>query len=103
MTEEHDEPEKSGARRYFSNDIISLLPAAYAWQLYGWKVAIVAYILAMIPLAAMSWGVVLDKLSARLAATLRVVFILVFMVAIGISAMKYCDIDNNCHSVFWSS
>ena len=96
------EPEKSQPDRQFGNGVISLVPALYAWQLYSWKFAILVYVLALIPLAILSWGVVFDKLSARWAARLRVVFILTFMIALGVSAMGYCDIDNNCHSVFWS-
>lgn len=94
-------PKDGQSERQFGNGAISLLPGLYAWQIYNWKIAVLVYVLALIPLAALSWAVVFDKISARWATRLRIIFIVVFLIALGLSAMEACDSQNNCHSVFW--
>jgi hypothetical protein len=93
--------EMSSKEAPIGNGIIAVLPALYAWQLYGWLVAIAVFIAVLIPLAAISWCVVLDKMSARKAGILRVAFVLIGFVALGFSAAQICDMHFlTCRNVF---
>jgi hypothetical protein len=72
-------------QRYFSNGIISLIPALYALQLYGWLLAALIYLLTLFSLAALSWAVVIESISPRAAGFVRVAFVLIIMLGLGVS------------------
>ena len=58
-----------------SNGIATLIPALYAWLLYGWKIGLLLFAIVLPILAALSWAVVFDKVSPRFATIARVVLI----------------------------
>lgn len=88
-------------RRYLSNEIISALPALYAWQLYGWLIAIVIFVFVLATLAAISWSIVLERMSARKGAILRITFVLLIFAGLAVSASQVCDSGANaCRNLF---
>ena len=83
------------------NGIIAALPALYAWQLYGWLIAIAVFLFVLVTLAAISWAVVLDRMSARKASVIRIAFVVLIFVGLAVSAAQVCDFSTDtCRNIF---
>lgn len=85
-----------------SNGLVAILPAAYAWQLYGWIVAAIVYLTIATSLAGVGWAAISNVISWRTRAVLRALLVLSAYVVLGLSAAQICDSQTmNCHSA-WS-
>ncbi len=67
---------------------LAILPAAYAWQLYGWAMALVVWFVVATILAAFGWGMVLGKIRPVLLWWLKAAVVLISFLVLGISAME---------------
>jgi hypothetical protein len=86
----------------FPASFISLMPAAYAWQVYGWGVGIGVYLLSCVLLLILGWMFHSRRWTYRRLVAARVILIVFIMAAIGLSAMEVCDLEMTaCHRVFW--
>ena len=95
-------PAANDAPYFYPKKFLALLPAVYAWQVYGWKVALSVYVLAIVLLAFLSWLYYAREWSARQLIWARTALLLLSMAAVGVSAMEMCNADGSaCHRVFW--
>lgn len=78
-----------------------LLPAAYAWQVYGLGAGVAVYILLWVTLVALNYACVMRDWSPRRLRWSRGAVIVGAMLLIGLSAMENCNIEmSTCHRVF---
>lgn len=87
-----------------SNGLVAILPAAYAFQLYGWIVAAIVYLTIATSLAGISWAAISNVISWRTRAALRALLVLLSFAALGLSAAQICDSrTTNCHSLVFGA
>ena len=81
--------------------LLSAMPAAYAWQVYGWKIGVAVFLVVAALMSAMAWTFVLRHWSLRWLLRCRIGLIVVSMIAIGVSAAEECNLEMTaCHRVF---
>lgn len=70
------------------NFALALLPALYAWQLYGWLIATGVFLPTLAVLASIGWGVVLGKLKPSRSRWYKGLLIVLVLAALAVSAME---------------
>lgn len=83
----------------FPKLFLALIPASYAWQVYGWGTGLWVYLVTLVLLMALSWTFIVADWPFRWLVRARVALIILSIVAIGVSAMETCNLDS-CRRVF---
>ena len=74
--------------RTFGNGLLATFPALYGWQVYGWKIGVVTFVLLLAILALIGWNIVLGHLRPSHASWYRAIIVALAFAIIGLSSAE---------------